>query len=272
MSVSIVPAGEIWNNFHTHTFRCHHAEGDAADFAEKAERLGMTKLGMSDHAYAPGIEVHLNHMNAQDIREYVAACRRADEENKAVKVYCGVECDYDPSDEAFFREFYLEELGLDYLVGSVHELKDRDDVMNCFANRHFGLKELRIYTDLYVKLIESRLFTFCAHPDLFGRPITLGENPPGWDRNAASAAKEILDAAEANGAVLEINVSGVWKTVTKGYPEVIYPKWQFWEMASDYNIPVIVNTDAHSLERLEAHVEYGFDLVSRYGLRRVELD
>ena len=272
MTAKIVSADQGWNNYHTHTFRCHHATGDVEDFAGLAQQKGMTKLGMSDHAHVQGEGDHPMHMSKRDIPEYVRLCRECDGKFGGVRVLCGVECDYDPSDENYFREYYLGEMGMDYLVGSVHELKNGSDILDCFSKRHFGAKELRLYTDLYVKLIESRLFTFCAHPDLYGRGIEIGEDPHGWDDNASAAAREILDAAAANGSVLEINVSGVWKTNNRKYPKIIYPRWEFWEMAADYDIPVILNTDAHSLERLDAFTEYGFELIRKYGLRRVELD
>ena len=271
MTAKLVPAGNTWNNFHTHTFRCHHATGDVGDFAAKAKKLGMTKLGMSDHAYVQGEGDNPLHMSSRDIPEYLRLCREADANYKDLKIFCGVECDYDPSDESFFKEYYLDELGMDYLIGSVHELKGGSNQMNCFSNRHFGVKELKIYTDLYVRMLESGLFTFYGHPDLFGMPITVGQECAGWDENAASAAREILEAAAANKAVLEINVSGKWKTVNRGYPEIIYPRWEFWEMASDFCIDVIVNTDAHSLERLEAYSQFGIDLAEKNGLRRMEL-
>ena len=271
MTVKLVPAGKIWNNYHTHTYRCHHASGDVAEFAARAASLGMTRLGMSDHAHIRGEGDHPMHMSRRDIPEYLRLCREADGRYGGVKVLCGVECDYDPSDESFFRDYYLDEMGMDYLIGSVHELKGGADRMDCFSDRHFGAKELRIYTDLYVKMIECGLFTFCAHPDLFGRPVGIGENPAGWDENAKSAAREILAAAAEKNTVLEINVSGKWKTEKRGYPVIVYPREEFWELASDYGIDVIVNTDAHSLERLEAYAQFGIDMAERNGLRRVEL-
>ena len=271
MTAMIVPAGRDWNNYHTHTYRCNHASSDVDDYVARAVEAGMTKLGMSEHAYVKNGGKQPFRMSGPDVEGYVRACREADEKCEAVKVFCGVECDYDPSDESFFREYYLEEQKLDYLIGSVHELKGGEEIMDCFADRHFGVRELRIYTDLYIKMMESGLFTFCAHPDLFGRPIEIGADPSGWDENAVSVSRQILDAAAETGTVLEINVSGVRKTKSRNYPAVIYPRWQFWEMAADYDIPVIVNTDAHGADQLDANVEYGLDLVRKYGLRRMEL-
>ena len=95
----------VWNNFHTHTYRCRHAEGDIADYVKKAAELGMNKIGFSEHAFIAGMENPLC-MPEEDIPGYVEACRAADGE-QGVSVLCGMECDYDPSDESFFREFYL---------------------------------------------------------------------------------------------------------------------------------------------------------------------
>lgn len=260
----------VWNNYHTHTYRCRHAEGDIEDYVKKAAELGMNRIGFSEHAFIAGEERPLR-MSQADVPGYIEACRAADGQS-GIRVLCGVECDYDPADESFFREYYLGEMGMDYLVGSVHGLKGRPDIMDVFSNAHFGVKELRIYTDLYVRMIESRLFTFCAHPDLFGRPIEVGEGGRGWDENAAAAAQEILDAAQANNTVLEINTSGIWKTLERGHNTIIYPRWQFWEMASGRNIKVIVNTDAHSVEKLDSGTDYGMELIRRFNLQWVELE
>ena len=36
-------------NYHTHTTRCHHAEGTDEEYIEAAIKAGMTHLGFSDH-------------------------------------------------------------------------------------------------------------------------------------------------------------------------------------------------------------------------------
>ena len=269
--IRIVEANtETWNNYHTHTYRCGHAEGDIGDYAKRAAELGMAKLGFSDHAFIPG-EENPYRMAKKDIPGYVDLCRRLDGKY-GVKILCGVECDYDPSDEKCFQEYYLEELKLDYIVGSIHGMKGRLDLMDAFSDKPFGVSELRIYTDLYVKMIESGIFAFCAHPDLFGRTIEVGEGAKGWDRDVESAAKEIVDAAAEHDTILEINTSGVWKTKARGYSNIIYPRYQFWEMAAEKNIRVIVNTDAHTVDQLDSGVDYGMELVRRYHLQRVELE
>ena len=37
-------------NYHTHTYRCHHAIGKEEDYILNAIKAGYTELGFSDHA------------------------------------------------------------------------------------------------------------------------------------------------------------------------------------------------------------------------------
>ena len=43
-------------------------------------------------------------------------------------------------------------------------------------------------------------------------------------------------------------------------------------MASGRNLKVIVNTDAHSVEKLDSGTDYGMELIRRFNLQRVELE
>ena len=37
-------------NFHTHTYRCHHASGTDREYVESAIRAGVKVLGFADHS------------------------------------------------------------------------------------------------------------------------------------------------------------------------------------------------------------------------------
>ena len=37
-------------NFHTHTYRCHHASGTVEEYLKSAADAGIKVIGISDHA------------------------------------------------------------------------------------------------------------------------------------------------------------------------------------------------------------------------------
>ena len=43
----------MYANYHTHTFRCHHANGTEREYIEQAIERGLHTLGFSDHAPMP---------------------------------------------------------------------------------------------------------------------------------------------------------------------------------------------------------------------------
>ena len=47
-------------NYHTHTFRCHHAVGEDRDYVEAAIASGFSVLGFSDHVPYPFLDGHVS--------------------------------------------------------------------------------------------------------------------------------------------------------------------------------------------------------------------
>ena len=86
------------------------------------------------------------------------------------------------------------------------------------------------------------MFNFIAHPDGFGAGY--GK----WDSNAAACASDILSAAEELSIPLEINGYGLRKALitTETEHRAVYPLLPFWELASNYKVKAICNSDAHS--------------------------
>jgi len=53
-------------NYHSHTYRCKHANGEVVDFVRAASKAGLEIFGVSDHAAFPddlGLELaDLSHL------------------------------------------------------------------------------------------------------------------------------------------------------------------------------------------------------------------
>ena len=97
-------------------------------------------------------------------------------------------------------------------------------------------------------MMETGIFDFIAHPDLFGNCY------PTWDSDALACSREILEAAADLDVGMEINALGLRKQAYRKpdnhFP--FYPWLPFWEEATRHNIRVIINSDAHRPEDLQA--------------------
>ena len=69
-----------------------------------------------------------------------------------------------------------------------------------------SLKSLKAYSNYFIQSMESGLFAFMAHPDLFGNSYLT------WDENTIAASHDILTAAAQLKMPLEINGYGLRKT------------------------------------------------------------
>ena len=108
-------------NLHTHTRRCKHARGEISDYCAEAVQQELSVLGFSDHSPFPGGEYASSRMDFSELSAYCEDIRRAREEYPKLKILAGLEADYLPSlGPSFYREVFLGEYGLDYLIGAVH--------------------------------------------------------------------------------------------------------------------------------------------------------
>ena len=106
-----------------------------------------------------------------------------------------------------------------------------------------------------------------AHPDLFGNSYL------NWDENTIAASKDIFVAAEATGVALEINGYGLRKQVidTPAGRRRMYPWLPFWELAADYNVTVIANSDAHRPQDVSANIAEATAIGEQFGLQFADL-
>lgn len=71
-------------NYHTHTTRCHHAEGEDRQYVETAIERGLKILGFSDHTpyYYDGDYVSGVRMLPEEVEGYVESIQRLKDEYK----------------------------------------------------------------------------------------------------------------------------------------------------------------------------------------------
>ncbi len=243
-------------NYHSH---CSFCDGRAPfeEFVKEAIRQGFYSYGVSSHAPLPfptqwtmeweQMEAYLDEF--KNLRS-----KYADE----IELYVGLEIDYlnEESNPSVAR---FTELPLDYRIGSVHllydaagEVVDIDCSPAVFkerVDRHFNgdvLRVVRMYFDRLFRMVELGGFDILGHADKMHynascyHPGLLDE--PWYE----ALMKDYFSLVASRGYLVEIN--------TKAYDSLgtFYPNSRYWELMKEYQIKVLVNSDAHYPERINA--------------------
>ena len=106
-------------NYHTHTTRCHHAQGEDREYVEAAIRKGLKTLGFSDHApylFKDEKFWSAHRMETDLLHDYAESVRSLQKEYaKDIRILLGFELEYYPDlhkDEMAF----LKSVKPDYII------------------------------------------------------------------------------------------------------------------------------------------------------------
>ena len=77
--------------FHSHTFRCGHAEGDVEDYVLLAIKHGLKIYGVSDHVFLPGVIQPHTRGDYSYLEDYISIMRSNHSSCLAVP-YNGIAC------------------------------------------------------------------------------------------------------------------------------------------------------------------------------------
>ena len=250
---------QITENYHTHTFRCKHAEGTASDYADTAVKKGLKVLGFSEHVPFPDDRWNRVRMDFSELDDY---SRDIDslKSRKDIHIIKGMECDWVKEYKNYFEDELKDRRNFEYLIGSIHFFPVKGEWVFSYDKEAEG--NLKYYAEHMVEMIETEMFDFIAHPDLFARFTNK------WTDETDFFSREICSAAESFNIPLEINGYGFRKAEieTEDGMRFAYPHPRFWEIASDYNIKVICNSDAHRPEDVNASIDHCMELADRYSL------
>lgn len=262
----ILSAADWKVNWHSHTFRCKHAEGDVADYCRTAIENGVKTLGISDHMPTPDGRWSSVRMTLEELPDYCRATRLAAEEFPDLDIYLGLECEYIAEYHNFYKDEFIGRHGIEFLSGAIHLYPYKDGWRSAYsADCLNDTAALAAYTRHMLEVIDSGLFVFIAHPDLFGAFYDL------WDAETEAAARDIAEAARETHIPLEINAYGLRKQfkVTSAGERPMYPWLPFWEIVAEVGAPVIVNSDAHRPQDIAAKIDECFEIVRKFDLQLV---
>ena len=243
-------------NLHTHTMRCHHAKGTDEEYVLAAIDAGFDLLGFSDHVPFP-YENYINggKMTMQEMDDYLVSlvCLRQKYAGR-IQIYCGMECEPVPR----FLD-YLTELRdrLDYMILGSHGDESRREA---HSSRLKEPSQLWDYFKTTLAGMESGLYLYVAHPDImFG-------SYPAFDETAKQVSRELCRAANSFNLPLEYNLLGLEKG--HGADQLGYPCREFWEIAAQEYVKVVIGVDAHRPEHLlQANMEQTANMLSQMGLQ-----
>ena len=242
---------------HSHTPLCNHAEGWPSDYAAVAESRGLRGLIVTCHNPMPdGFSSHVRMQESEFDRYVDVVAQTRQEWQGRIDVRLGLEADYFEGHEAYV-ERQLASADFHFVLGSVHPQIAE------FRERYWstGLIDVqRKYFDLLAQSAETGLFDSLAHPDLIKNVTSKQWNPS----QILDDIRRALDRIALTGVAMELNTSGVNKTIAEmnPFPEMLREMCQ-------RGIPVTLGADAHVPHRVADGYEVALDLLASCGYEQV---
>ena len=246
-------------NYHTHTARCFHAVGTDEEYVISAIKSGFDEIGFSDHSpwsfkgFVSGMRMHENELEA-----YCNSVKALREKYKnEISIRLGLECEYFPKYMPWLREM-IEKHEIDYIILGHHFCDD--EPASPYNGEIRSADRLYRYRDDIVEAMETGLFSYVAHPDLFMRGY------PEFDEHCKSISLDIINKAIETGTPLEYNLLGFSHSLNDGKQGYPYP--DFWSLVSEKKPLVTMGIDAHSPKAYEDSLLYekGLSSLSALGL------
>lgn len=242
-------------NFHSHTFRCNHANGTEREYIERAIEGGVKTFGFSDHApyaFEDGYESFFR-VPMEQAEEYVSTLSALREEYAdRIDIRIGFEMEYYP--QHFDKMLQtVRSVGAEYLILGQHFIGNEHPGGHPSGSGTDDLAKLEDYVNCVIAGMRSGAFTYVAHPDMF---LYTGD-AADYEREM----RRICVASRETGIPLEINFLGLRDHRS-------YPNEAFWKIAGEERSPVTFGHDAH--RAIDAYdpdsICKAHSLVSKYGL------
>ena len=255
-----------YTSLHTHTLFCD-GENDVEMMCHSAFEKGLAAIGFSSHCPMgkAGMET-LWHMKDERLGKYIEEVRIARRrwEGK-IAVYLGLEVDYIKGLRSA-RDSDIVELGLDYLIGSVHYIVPpqgkpwaglftvEEPLAEMEKNMQSSLGDdgealMNAYWDAVLEMVNLGGFDIVGHLDL----VKKNNGKARWfDEESDSCMRRVEEAVLAiasAGLVVEVNTGGM----NRGYLREPFPSPSILRLLRRHDVPVMISADAHRACDIAGH-------------------
>ncbi len=251
-------------NYHTHTYRCGHANGQDVDYITNAIANGYKVLGFSDHIMLKGYSQPGIRGEYAQLKGYISSLRQLKEDYEdQIEIHIGLEAEYLPSMVDYYKEL-LDSGKIEYLILGQHCFINEYNEFQWYLGQDNKIARIERYVHDLIEGMASGLFTYVAHPDLFIRLFK------EYDPIIEKFARQICEAAIKYDIPLEMNLGGIraWYLKEENFH---YPNVFFWEVAGELGVKTVIGVDAHDPGDFAiSNYKYVFKMIDKYHINFIE--
>jgi len=246
-------------DLHNHTTLCNHASGSMEEYVQKAIEVGIDFFGFSDHAPMPFDPKYRMDISQKDFYEKEVLSLKEKYKND-IELLLSYEVDFMQNSSLMLDK--VLNANVDYLIGSIHFIQEKDSSLWGFDNPEFigKYKEKNIddiwcdYFEAIEQMAKSKLFDIVGHLDL----IKVFKYLP--NKEIKQIVFPSLKAIKESNMTLEINAAGLRKPIAQTYPSK-----EILEVAFELDIPITFSSDAHDPSQIGFKYEEVTSLAKEIG-------
>ena len=263
------------SNLHAHTFYCD-GKNNPEDYILTAIKKGFTSVGFSGHSFTKFDTEYC--MSEKGTLEYLKELKNLKEKYKdRIQVYIGIEADF----YSGFNPKLDDNLGLDFRIGSVHYIKDKEkEEYYCVDNtpeileygiRNYANEDERAFIEAYfdniVEMVHTQKPDIIGHFDLvrkFNKDLKYFDENADWYKKKV---EYVLDEIAKTDTIIEINTGGM----SRGWTQTPYPSVPILERILAKNIPITISSDAHETKNIDFYFEESLEIARKAGFKSVKI-
>ncbi len=263
-------------NLHQHSL-FSDGKAEPAAYARKASELGFSATGFTEHSPLPFPTPFS--LKTERILDYIKETDRLKKEYEGkMEIYRGLEMDFIPGLSEDFS-FWRKITKADYLIGSVHLVQPEDGhdlwftdgpdraVYDRGIETLFGGDPRKAVTRFFtqtMEMIESQQFEIIGHFDKIKmhNQNRFFKEEDAWYQKLID---KVISLIKQHNLIVEVNTRGMYKKRSGS----LFPDGITLKKVKENHIPVLISSDAHRPEELNALFDYAADKLKALGFKSV---